>query len=377
MVNYIFPNEFVEWTILITNYPFITGLVAGSFIISSLTYVFGKEQFRPISKLALLTSLTFLLISVLPLLAHLQQPSRATEMLLRPNFSSAMAMFGFILLGYILLATVEALFLFREGFVKLQASSKGVMKNLYRVLSLGSVEASKGSIERDHKIVKTLAMIGIPLSILFHGYVGFIFGAIKSNPIWLTPLMPVIFILSAIVSGIALLSFVYVVATKLSGGRISVDVMTSLATYLGWFLIIDLSMTGLEVAFRAYEQSDSWYGVSKILFDINLVPYLGMEIIFGGVVPLILLAIPAIRKSIAGVLLISALVLQGVHAMRYTIIIGAQLLSKTGEGFLTYAPPLFGRESYMTTISIYAIGFFIMLVLLSIFPWREIEVQKK
>ena len=169
----------------------------------------------------------------------------------------------------------------------------------------------------------------------------------------------------------------YVVATKLTGGRISVDVIASLATYIGWFLIIDLSMTGLEVAFRAYEQSDSWYGVSKTLFDVNIVPYLGLEIILGGVVPLILLAIPSIRKSIAGVLLISALVLQGVHAMRYTVIIGAQLLSKTGEGFLTYVPPLLGRESYMTTISIYAMGFFIMLVLLSVFPWREVEVQTK
>ncbi|HEY4699053.1 MAG TPA: NrfD/PsrC family molybdoenzyme membrane anchor subunit [Nitrososphaerales archaeon] len=377
MVDYIFPNEFVEWTILIVNYPFITGLVAGSFILSSLTYVFGKEQFRSISKLALLTSLSFLLISVLPLLAHLQQPSRATEMLFRPNLSSAMAMFGFILLAFIVLTTMEALFLFREGFIKLQASSKGVMKNLYRVLSLGSVVASKSSIERDNKMVKTLAMIGIPLSLLFTGYVGFMFGTIKANPIWLTPLNPVIFILSALVSGIALVSFVYVVATKLTGGRISVDVIASLATYIGWFLIIDLSMTGLEVAFRAYEQSDSWYGVSKTLFDVNIVPYLGLEIILGGVVPLILLAIPSIRKSIAGVLLISALVLQGVHAMRYTVIIGAQLLSKTGEGFLTYVPPLFGRESYMTTISIYAMGFFIMLVLLSVFPWREVEVQTK
>src|SRR3989304_8345839 len=170
MVDYIFPNEFVEWTILIVNYPFITGLVAGSFIISSLTYVFGKEQFRSISKLALLTSLTFLFISFLPLIAHLRQPARATEILLRPNFTSAMAMFGYILLGYIILATVEALFLFREGCIQRQASSKGIMKTLYRILSLGSVQASQSSIVRDHKIVKILAMIGIPLSILFHGY---------------------------------------------------------------------------------------------------------------------------------------------------------------------------------------------------------------
>ncbi len=374
--NYIFPNEFVEWSILIVNYPFITGLVAGSFIVSSLTYVFGKERFKFVSKLALLVSLTFLYISFLPLVGHLKQPARAYEILVRPQFSSAMAVFGYVYLGYIILATVEALFLFREGFVKKQASAQGFMKTFYRILALGSVEVTEASLQRDHKIVKTLAMLGIPLSAFFHGYVGFIFGAVKANPIWLTPLMPVIFILSAIVSGIALLAWVYVVATRLSGARPVKEVITALSVYLVWFLLIDVSMQALEVLYRAYEQLETWPGVSEILFNRLNVTYIWMELVFGGIVPLLILGLPMARRSVAGVLLASALVLQGTHAMRYNIVMGAQLLSRTGEGFLTYVPPLFGRESLMTTFAIYSMGFFVMLILLSIFPWHEVEVKR-
>lgn len=373
--GYVFPNEFVEWTVLIANYPFITGLVAGSFIVSSLTYVFGKERFRFVSKLALLVSLTFLIISPLPLVAHLTQPSRAYEIMLRPNFASAMAVFGYVYLAYLLLASSETLFLFREGSIKRQTSAKGIMKTVYRVLSLGSIEATEQSLQRDHKIVKTLAMIGIPLAVFFHGYVGFIFGAVKANPIWLTPLMPIIFILSAIVSGIALLSWVYVLATRLSGAKPVKEVVTGLGVFLAWFLVIDFGVEALEVLYRAYEQLETWPGISMILFDKLNLTYVWMELVFGAIVPLLILALPQARRSQTGILLASALALQGTHAMRYNIVMGAQFLSRTGEGFLSYVPPLLGKESMMTTIGIYSMGFFVMLVLLTIFPWREEEAK--
>ena len=219
MTGYTFPNETVIWSLLIANYPFITGIVAGSFIVSSMYYVFGWKRLKPVAKLSLLLSLTFLIISFLPLLAHLGQPSRATEILTRPQFSSAMAMFGYIYVGYLILTFIETLFVFREGFVAKVRSTEGIVADLYRILALGSSSISDRTAKRDLQIVRVLAFVGIPVAIMFHGYVGFIFGAVKANPIWSTPLMPVVFILSAIVSGIALLSVVYIVSSFLSGQR--------------------------------------------------------------------------------------------------------------------------------------------------------------
>ncbi len=83
------------------------------------------------------------------------------------------------------------------------------MKALYWVLALGSMDDSRRSAAYDHKITIVLAAIGIPSACTLHGYVGFLFGSLKSNPWWSTPLMPVIFLMSAIVSGIAILIVSY------------------------------------------------------------------------------------------------------------------------------------------------------------------------
>ena len=76
--GYIFPNEIdLQWGILIVIYPFITGLVAGAFILASLERVFKVKILKPTYQIALLTALAFLLVATLPLISHLSQPQRA------------------------------------------------------------------------------------------------------------------------------------------------------------------------------------------------------------------------------------------------------------------------------------------------------------
>jgi hypothetical protein len=94
--GYVYPNETVlPWGVLIVVYPYITGLVAGAFILASLERVFKVDAVRPTYRLALLTALAFLLVAPLPLQLHLGHPERSLEMYLTPHTSSAMAMFGF------------------------------------------------------------------------------------------------------------------------------------------------------------------------------------------------------------------------------------------------------------------------------------------
>ena len=85
-VGFTYPNETeVPWSELIVIYPYITGLVAGAFVVSSLHHVFGMERFAPISKFALLTSLCFMFFAPTPLLFHLGQPTRALNAVLTPH----------------------------------------------------------------------------------------------------------------------------------------------------------------------------------------------------------------------------------------------------------------------------------------------------
>ena len=71
------------------------------------------------------------------------------------------------------------------------------------MLTLGSNNISPASLRIDDQVGRIVTIIGIPSAFLLHGYVGFIFGSIKANPWWSTPMMPIVFLFSAIVSGIA------------------------------------------------------------------------------------------------------------------------------------------------------------------------------
>jgi predicted membrane protein len=199
--NFLFPNEaIINWDLLIVIYPFITGLVAGAFIVSSLYHVFGLSKLKAVSRFSLVTALAFLLVAPLPLVVHLGHPERALEMFLRPNFTSAMSGFGFIWMCYLLLVLAEVWLVFRPDIVRYSQTATGIKKNIYSILTLGVNDLSEKTLETDHKVTKILAFVGIPAACLLHGYVGFIFGAIKANPWWSTPLMPLIFLVSAIVS---------------------------------------------------------------------------------------------------------------------------------------------------------------------------------
>src|ERR1039457_1488869 len=101
--GFMYPNEAeLQWSVLIVLYPFLTGLVAGAFILASLQRVFKVDAVKPTYRLALLTALAFLLVAPLPLQLHLGHPERSLEMYLTPHSSSAMAMFGFVYLWYLM-----------------------------------------------------------------------------------------------------------------------------------------------------------------------------------------------------------------------------------------------------------------------------------
>ena len=209
--GFMYPNEVeLQWSVLIVLYPFITGLVAGAFILASLERVFRVEAVKPTYRLALLTALAFLLVAPLPLQLHLGHPERSLEMYLTPHRSSAMAMFGFVYLWYLMAVLLLEIWLdYRRDIVVKSQTTTGVTRLIYRVLTLGSSNISERSLHIDERLGYFITVIGIPSAFLLHGYVGFIFGSVKANPWWSSPLMPIVFIFSAMVSGIAAVMLLY------------------------------------------------------------------------------------------------------------------------------------------------------------------------
>ncbi|HEX9861555.1 MAG TPA: NrfD/PsrC family molybdoenzyme membrane anchor subunit, partial [Nitrospirota bacterium] len=97
---FVLPNEYIYWSIQIVMYPFMTGLVAGAFVLSSLYHVFGVTRLREIARFALVFSFALLPVAMMPLMLHLTQPFRGIEVLMTPHFTSAIAAFGIVFLTY-------------------------------------------------------------------------------------------------------------------------------------------------------------------------------------------------------------------------------------------------------------------------------------
>lgn len=378
--GYVYPNEVeIQWSVLIVLYPYITGLVAGAFIASSLYHVFGKKEIKPVARFALLTALAFLLVATMPLLAHLGHPERGIEIMFTPHLTSAMSGFGYIYSFYLIVVGLEIWLSFREDIVKAALNSKGWKELLYSALALFSYDISEKALHEDEKLARKLAIIGIPSAAFLHGYVGFIFGGIKANPWWSTPLMPIIFLMSAIVSGIALLILLYIATMKIRKHAIDHKCLHSLAHYLWVFLILDVALELLEIVSMKYESLEEIEIINTLLSDKIAFTFYGVQLTLGIFVPFVLLLLAGImekRETLKMIMISisSVLVVIGVFAMRWNVVIGGQEISKSLSGTITYVPVFFSLEGVLPAIIIFALPFFILFVLTYILPpWKDME----
>jgi len=377
--GFMYPNEVeLQWSVLIVLYPFLTGLVAGAFILASLERVFNVKAVKPTYRLALLTALAFLLVAPLPLQLHLGHPERSYEMYLTPHRSSAMAMFGFVYLWYLMAVLVLEIWLdFRRDIVLLSQSTTGLKRWIYKAMTLGSSNLSERALRIDERAGWIITIIGIPSAFLLHGYVGFIFGSVKANPWWSTPLMPVVFIFSAMVSGIAAVMLIYMLMMWARRQTIDIACVDTIARYLFYTFIIDFSLEMLDLIHRVYEADESFRSLDFMVHTKLYVSHIVVQIMLGTVTPIALLAVTQVlsfteiaRKRIYA--LAGSLTLIGIFAMRWNVVIGGQLFSKSFLGYTTYKMGLVAREGLLTAIVLTVLPLAILWVLIKLLPpWPE------
>ena len=296
--GYMYPNEItLYWSVLIVLYPYITGLVAGAFILASLERVFRVEAVKPTYRLALLTALAFLLDAPLPLQLHLGHPERSPEMYFTPHATSAMAMFGYVYLWYLMAVLVFEIWLdYRREIVLRSQETKGLLRIVYKIMTLGSTNISDRALHIDEKVGWVVTLIGIPSAFLLHGYVGFIFGSIKANPWWSSPLMPVVFIFSAMVSGVAAVMLLYMALTKLRKQPIDMRCVDTIAMYMFYIFIIDFSLEMLDLVHRIYEADESFRSLDFMVHTRLFFSQIVLQILIGTLVPMVLLFITQVWK---------------------------------------------------------------------------------
>jgi Ni/Fe-hydrogenase subunit HybB-like protein len=379
--GYIYPNEIeLQWGILVVLYPYITGLVAGAFILASLERVFKIKALRPTYHLALLTALAFLIVAPLPLVFHLGQPARAYQIMITPHGKSAMAIFGFVYLWYLtVVLLLEIWFDYRRDFVIWSREKKGIMRGVYKFLSLGVTDISPKTVKWDDRLGYFITVLGIPSAFLLHGYVGFIFGSIKANPWWSTVLMPVIFIFSAMVSGIALVMILYMVVSTIRKVKIDMACLDMVAKYLLYMLILDFAMESLDQVHRIYEAEESFDILHMLVsgrLNITLFVY---QITLGMVLPMLsigILQMVKVKEQVRKVIYFTTgiMVLVGIFFMRWNVVIGGQLFSKGFHGFTSFKLGMVGSEGLFMAIGWMILPFLILAFLLWLMPpWKKQE----
>jgi predicted membrane protein len=376
--GYVYPNETViAWSVLIVVYPYLTGLVAGAFTVSSLYQVFGMQRFKPVAHLALLTSLCCMLVVPAPLLLHLGHPERAFNAVITPHPTSAFAIFGYAAGFYAILLILESWFVFRPYIVQQAQQGKGPLAWFYRVLSLGSYDLSETAMRYDRKWIFALAVIGIPAAHGLHGYVGFVFGSLKSREWWSSDLMPAVFLFSAIISGTALLIVLYVISCKLRKVPVDLACLKGMGYTLWGFMLFTLLLEGVEFASLVYRGREGIDVIMEYVKGPLIVPFAVLQFGVGSLVPILLLTLMISRGTtgkmlVTGVTASAVLVLLAVLMMRWNVVIGGQEIAKTGKGLLVYHPVIFGREGILAAAAVVATPFLLLLLMVRLFPpWPQ------
>lgn len=372
-MNYVFPNELhVTWSVMIVLYPFITGLVAGAFIVSSLYHVFDRKELKAVARFSLASAFVFLLFAPIPLQVHLGHAERSFNIMLTPNFSSAMAGFGYIYSTYLVLVVLEIWFAMRGDFIA-RAKEKGVAAVISRIVLLNDLREDDATRRGDHRILVFLAGLGIPMACLLHGYVGFLFGSLKANPWWSTSLMFVIFIFSAIVSGISVIIFHYFVVSWINRWKIDDECVRALGKYLWGFMIVAVALELLEILSIAYKQTEEWEILGQLIQKKLFWSYLVLQFGVFSLVPFFMLSVNALFKlkvrTVRVLVWTSAtMLLVQVLLMRWNVVVGGQLLSKSLRGFTSYFPGIEGKEGLAVAAVIFTMPFLILYLFHRIVP---------
>lgn len=295
MESQILYNTFQQdaFGIFIAIYFYLTGLSAGSFILSTLSNSFGLEKFKPIGRIGVILATVLIVIAPLFLLFHIGMPQRAWHLFTYLNLSSPITWGSFLLILYPINCLIFAYFMYNEKI----------------------------------KFAKIFGFTGIPLAILISGYSGFILAFGKARALWNTALMPILFLASSIISGIALIILVYSIKERYFSKSKSInrDLVISLGKLLAWAIVFDLFILGCDLIVLSISHRDAQAAAHLILFGKFSILFILIENFLGKIVPLFLLLVPRFR-TLTTVIFASILAIIGIFFMRYVVVLGGEFI---------------------------------------------------
>jgi len=287
----IFPQE--TFGTLIAIYFYLTGLSAGSFVLSTLAYVFGVDKYKPIGKIGVILAALFLILAPVALLVHVGQPLKAWHLFVHLNVTSPITWGSFLLTLYPINCVIYGWFMFKGN----------------------------------HKMTRLFGTIGIPLAVFVHGYTGFILALGKARALWNTALMPFLFLVSAMVSGIALMIIISLIKDRFFSKekKVNRELIFGLGNLLAAMILIDLFLVLSDVLVLLVSHTEAQEAAHLLLKGKFSLLFIWVENIMGKVLPVILLLFPRLR-NLTTVTIASIMVIVGIFIMRYVVVLGGEFL---------------------------------------------------
>ncbi|MBI4770207.1 MAG: polysulfide reductase NrfD, partial [Chloroflexi bacterium] len=312
-------NSLVPWGLWVAFYIYFIGLSAGSFLISTMIYVFGLKRFEPIGRIALFTAFVALSPGLVFILIDLGHMERFWTVYISRSATSVLQWEIQFYTLYLVILLAELWLLMRRDLIR-RGQGMDWVARLCRLLALGSKDLSDESAAKDMRMVKALGMLGVPVAIGVHGGTGAIFAVVKARPYWYTGLFPLIFIVSALASGGALLTFLYAFFGKKNKEHAAL--VTALGKMVAGFLALDLIFLSSELLVGLYGQVPDHLAVYRsILFGpFWFVFWLGQWGL-GALVTLFLVLNRRTGQSVGWTGIAAALIVFGIVAVRLNIVI--------------------------------------------------------
>jgi len=188
----------VIWNWIVAVDLFGAGLSAGAFIISATAYFLGKDKYEPMTRIGAYIAPFPVIIGILALIYDLERPDLFWRLFLTFQPNSVMSFGSWLLLFFSIFSMMHFYLWLPERYDYLKiipALRSNRFLSRFRGDNLANIRG-------------LVAGFGIPISIGVGIYTGVLLGALTARPFWNNPMLPMLFLISAMMTGSASICFV-------------------------------------------------------------------------------------------------------------------------------------------------------------------------
>jgi molybdopterin-containing oxidoreductase family membrane subunit len=327
------------WGLWFTNYMYYVGLSAGGLVVYASVHLFGAEQFRPLSRLAVLQAGVLVMLALLCIVTDMERPWRAVWMLLTPNPTSPFVYTGSAANIYMVICFVDLWILI---------TGKGGEKLAYR-----------------------MTLVALPFAIYLHTTTAFVLALNKSRELWNSAVMVPIFLTSATASGVALLLISAYIMKRFKVLELTSKLFRSLSTLLATVIILDLFLLAVEILtifWPTSEKPGHAIRFSEFLSGPYAIAFIPVLVL--GIGAFALLAgrrtrhLPAVQLTAAGMYVVA------VFLKRYSLMAMGFAVNPLGQYSPPYLPSL---TEVLIALGLLAVGVLLVTLAARALPLRVPE----